>query len=92
MLKEGIQMDETELIKKICAYVKANQERPYAIEGYERAKIEKYWYSLHAHNILSVHNYSGSKTADSSGRGMAIITKIEVNEALLEALHGIRLD
>lgn len=85
-------MNETELIRKICAYVKAYQERPWIIDGYAQAKIERCWYSLHAHNILSIHNYSGAKISHDTGRRNGIITKIEVNEALLEALHGIRLD
>ena len=85
-------MDDKELIKKICAYVKEYNERPSSIEGYGKDKMEKYWYFLHAHNILSIHNYFGLKITTSSDSQKTIITKIEVNESLLKKLYGILLD
>jgi hypothetical protein len=92
MLEEWIYTDDKELIRKICAYVKAFQKRPFAIEGYGKDITEKYWYFLHAHNILFIHNYDGFKAVTDPDRKNAIITKIEVNELLLEKLYGIKLD
>ena len=89
---EGMKnVDYKDLIRKICLYVKQYSVRPFSIEQCEDNTVDKFWYILHAHNVLSIHNFQSSKMIVEADGKNAIFTKFEVNELLLEALYGIKI-